>query len=73
MSNPPTLPEPIAAYFAADRRDSDTITQCFTPDAVVRDEGHTYTGTMAIKQWKRRRRPVTRIPANRSLWSGATA
>jgi hypothetical protein len=46
------LPEPIAAYFAADKRDSEAITRCFTKDAVVKDEGHTYTGVMAIKQWK---------------------
>ena len=46
------LPEPIAAYFAADKRDIEAIAQCFTKDAVVKDEGHTYTGVMAIKQWK---------------------
>ncbi len=47
-----TLPEPIAAYFAADKRDSEAIARCFTQDAVVKDEGHTYTGVMAIRQWK---------------------
>ena len=52
MTNQATLPEPIAAYFAADRRDSEAIARCFTQDAVVKDEGHTYTGIMAIKQWK---------------------
>lgn len=52
MTNQVTLPEPIAAYFAADRRDSEAIAQCFTHDAVVKDEGHTYTGVVAIKQWK---------------------
>ena len=52
MTNQVTLPEPIAAYFAADRRDSEAIARCFTQDAVVKDEGHTYTGVMAIKQWK---------------------
>jgi hypothetical protein len=46
------LPEPIAAYFATDKRDSEAIARCFTQDAVVTDEGHTYTGVMAIKQWK---------------------
>src|ERR1700751_1344624 len=46
------LPEPIAAYFDADKRDSEAIARCFTKDAVVKDEGHTYTGIMAIKQWK---------------------
>jgi len=38
--------------FAADKRDIEAIAQCFTKDAVVKDEGHTYTGVMAIKQWK---------------------
>ena len=52
MPNLLTLPEPIAAYFAADRCDGDAIARCFTPDAVVKDEGHTYAGTIAIKQWK---------------------
>ena len=52
MINQVTLPEPIAAYFAADSHDSEAIARCFTQDAVVKDEGHTYTGIMAIKQWK---------------------
>jgi hypothetical protein len=52
MTNQVTLPEPIAAYFAVDTRDSEAIARCFTQDAVVKDEGHTYAGTMAIKQWK---------------------
>ena len=43
---------PIAAYFAAVRRDSVAIARCFTEYAVVKDEGHTYTGLSAIKQWK---------------------
>lgn len=46
------LPEPIAAYFAADKLDSEAITQCFTTDAVVKDEGHNYIGLASIKQWK---------------------
>ena len=46
------LPKPVAAYFAADRGDSEAIAQCFTEDAVVRDEGHTYQGRAAIKKWK---------------------
>jgi hypothetical protein len=46
------LPEPIAAYFGADKRDSEAIARCFTKEAVVKDEGHTYTGILAIKQWK---------------------
>jgi hypothetical protein len=46
------LSRPIAAYFAADKLDSEAIARCFTENAVVKDEGHTYTGLSAIKQWK---------------------
>jgi len=46
------LPEPIAAYFAADKGDSEGLSRCFTDSAVVMDEGHTYNGRTAIKQWK---------------------
>jgi len=46
------LPEPIAAYFAADKLDGEAVGRYFTKDAVVKDEGRTYTGLGAIKQWK---------------------
>ncbi len=46
------LPKPIAAYFAADRGDGETVSQCFTENAVVKDEGHIHKGRAAIKQWK---------------------
>lgn len=49
---PPDLPKPIAAYFSADRVDSEAVARCFTDNAVVKDEGHTYNGLAAIKQWK---------------------
>jgi hypothetical protein len=45
------LPIPIAAYFRADR-DGEAVSECFTADAVVKDEGHSYTGRAAIRQWK---------------------
>jgi hypothetical protein len=47
------LPEPIAAYFAADKLDGDAVARCFVSGAVVKDEGRTYTGVAAIEQWKR--------------------
>jgi len=50
-----SLPEPIAAYFEADERDGNdgkSVARCFTQQAVVKDEGHTYTGTHAIRGWK---------------------
>jgi SnoaL-like domain len=46
------LPKPIAAYFAADKNDGEAVSQCFTENAVVKDEGHTYNGRAAIKAWK---------------------
>jgi hypothetical protein len=45
------LPMPIAAYFVADKGDSEAVSQCFTENAIVKDEGHTYHGRAAIKQW----------------------
>ena len=42
------LPEPIAAYFAAERN-PDALVRCFTTQAVMKDDGHTYTGINAIK------------------------
>lgn len=46
------LPEPIAAYFDADRRDGQAVARCFTKDGVVLDEGKTHTGFAAIEAWK---------------------
>jgi hypothetical protein len=46
------LPKPIAAYFTADKGDSEALAECFTENAVVKDEGHIYQGRAAIKQWK---------------------
>lgn len=46
------LPDVIACYFAADKRaNAEAIAQCFTPDAVVVDEGNTYAGREAIRRW----------------------
>ncbi|BAL73778.1 nuclear transport factor 2 family protein [Bradyrhizobium cosmicum] len=47
-----TLPQPIAAYFAADRTERASIADCFTEGAVVKDEGNTHTGREAIRRWK---------------------
>ena len=41
------LPEPIAAYFAAER-DPARLAHCFTAQALMKDEGHTYVGVDAI-------------------------
>lgn len=49
---PVDLPHPIATYFSADKGDGEALSRCFTDDAVVKDEGRTYLGRAAIKQWK---------------------
>src|SRR5258707_132736 len=46
------LPEPIAAYFDADKRDGEAVERCFTKQAIVIDEGQSHSGTEAIKAWK---------------------
>jgi ketosteroid isomerase-like protein len=46
------LPDVIAMYFAADKSgNAQAISECFTPDAIVIDEGNTYTGRDAIRHW----------------------
>jgi hypothetical protein len=47
-----SLPEPIAAYFAADKQSPEALARCFTAQAVVKDEGRTHTGFAAIGAWK---------------------
>jgi ketosteroid isomerase-like protein len=50
---PPQLPDTLARYFKAQNaHDIDAMVACFAPDAVVRDEAHTYSGTDAIRGWK---------------------
>ena len=46
------MPKPIAAYFIADEIDGEAVSQCFTENAIVKDEGHTHKGRAAIKEWK---------------------
>lgn len=47
------LPAPIARYFAADQGlDATAVAIQFAEDAVVKDEGHSYAGREAIRQWK---------------------
>uniref|UniRef100_UPI003B51BAFA nuclear transport factor 2 family protein n=1 Tax=Roseovarius indicus TaxID=540747 RepID=UPI003B51BAFA len=48
----PELPTVIARYFSADKKgNAQAISECFTDDATVVDEGNTYTGREAIRQW----------------------
>ncbi|WP_439519332.1 nuclear transport factor 2 family protein [Hydrogenophaga sp.] len=46
------LPDPIAAYFAADQQHPELLARCFTAQASVKDEGHTHVGREAIQAWK---------------------
>jgi len=54
------LPPPIDLYFKAENSgDVKSLSECFAPDAIVRDEGRTYGGLATIRRWKRRgRKPV---------------
>jgi ketosteroid isomerase-like protein len=46
------LPPPIDLYVTAENAgDIEAFSQCFAPDATVLDEGHSYRGQAAIKQW----------------------
>lgn len=69
------LPEPIAAYFAADKDDGEAVARCFTKQAVVSDEGRTYSGIAAIKAWKAAasaRYSYTSVPLAVELKDGRT-
>jgi hypothetical protein len=49
---PLELPKPITEYFAAEKaRDAHALAQCFLDDGVVHDEGGTFRGTTAIRDW----------------------
>ena len=51
------LPDSIAAYFdVSNGADRARLTHCFTPDAVVLDEGQTHRGHEAIQSWQREAR-----------------
>ena len=46
------LPEILQSYQVAhDRRDTDGALSAFAADAVVQDDGHTYRGLEAIRDW----------------------
>lgn len=47
------LPQPIALYVAAENAgETASLDKCFTTAATVRDEGQTYRGLAAIREWK---------------------
>ena len=48
----PELPAILTRYFAAQNaHDIDAMTDCFAPDAQVRDEGRDHHGRVAIRAW----------------------
>lgn len=47
------LPPPIDLYVRIENTgDAEALSECFASNATVRDEGHTYEGLAAIRQWK---------------------
>jgi hypothetical protein len=47
------LPPPVDLYVKIENSgDVEALSECFASDATVRDEGHTYEGLAAIKEWK---------------------
>jgi hypothetical protein len=47
------LPPAIDLYVKAENsRQAQALSECFAPNATVRDEGRTYKGLAAIKEWK---------------------
>ena len=48
-----SLPSAIDLYVRAENSgDVELLSECFAPDAIVRDEARTYEGLAAIKAWK---------------------
>jgi len=46
------LPEPIAAYVAAENHgDAQAVARCFAREGLVRDEGETHRGAAEIAHW----------------------
>lgn len=47
------LPKPIDIYIRAENAgDPTALSDCFAPDATVRDEGRVHQGLAAIQQWQ---------------------
>ncbi|WP_223643666.1 nuclear transport factor 2 family protein [Corallococcus sp. EGB] len=47
----PSLPAPIAGYFAHEKTSPAAVARCFTDDAVVVDERREHRGRAAIEAW----------------------
>ena len=56
-----SLPAPIATFFEiSNGKGVDRVSQCFTPEAIVVDEGIVYEGAMAIEGWQMTSQAKTR-------------
>jgi SnoaL-like domain len=71
-----SLPKPIAEYFVAEKAgDAARLARCFVSDGVVRDEGGTFSGTIAIERWNAAARAKyhhTVEPISSTIRDGAT-
>ena len=58
------LPDNLKQYFIAQNgHDLEAMLAAFAPDAEVRDEGRSYVGPDAIREWKRETSAKYRIQA----------
>ena len=58
------LPKPLSEYFTAANTDNaDRVADCFTEDAVVRDEGRDIRGKGAVRAWAEETRRKYRFHA----------
>jgi hypothetical protein len=56
----PALPEPVRDYFESERdNNTQTMSDYFADNAVVRDENRTHTGIAAIRKWKEETKAAT--------------
>ncbi len=70
------LPPAVAIYVSAENSgDVDSLSDCFAANATVRDEGRTYLGLAAIREWQaetRRKYNHTVTPLEVARCDGAT-
>jgi hypothetical protein len=65
------LPETIAHYVGAqNRHDVKAMLACFAPDARVRDEGKTMTGSDAIGAWMKKTSEKYRVAVEPQAYEG---
>ena len=71
-----SLPKPIAEYFAAEQAgDAARLARCFANDGVVHDEGGTFRGSTAIRDWNaaaREKYHHTVVPISSTVRDGST-